>query len=81
MNIQEQVADIQARMDAAQRERLRAEGSRDAAKAAAEKAAADLDRDFGITTAEQAQAMLDTLRAELMEIVEQLRQALDEAGA
>ncbi len=81
MDITERIADVQQRLDNAQKERLRAEGSRDAAQAAAAQAADELKLNFGITTAAQAQDMLDQLRRELEQIVEQITKALDEAGA
>lgn len=80
MDIHERVADLQSRIEGAQRERLRAEGARDAAQHFAEKAAEELQRDFGITTAQSAQAALDALRAELEAITAEISAALDEAG-
>ncbi len=81
MDITERIADLQTRLEDAEKARLRAEGSRDAAQASAELAATELRQTFGIVSAEQAQDMLDQLRRELEEIIAQITKALDEAGA
>lgn len=80
MDIHERVTDLQSRIETAQRERLRAEGARDAAQHAAEQAADELKVAFGITTAASAQAVLDRLRQELTDTVLDIEKALDEAG-
>lgn len=80
MSLESTVADIQARVTAAHRDRVRAEAARDAALTAAEQARADLKRDFGVTTVQEAEDLVETLRAELAEIVTGINTALDQAG-
>lgn len=80
MSLEATVADIQARITAAQRERMRAEAARDAALAAAEQARTDLKRDFGVNTLAEAEDLLLTLRTELAEIVTGISTALDKVG-
>ncbi len=80
MTLAEQVADLQARVVAAQRERFRAEAARDQAKASAAEARAELERDFGISTVEQAGVQLYELKADLEDQIAQLTSALDRIG-
>lgn len=80
MTLMEQVADLQNRISAAQRERARAEGARDAAQAAAETARAELHRDFGVSTVEEANTLLTQLRADLEATTAEVAAALDKIG-
>lgn len=80
MSIEQQLAAITARITAAQRAQVRAEAERDAAQAAAAKAKEELQRDFGVGTAEEANDLLIIMRAELAEIVARLTTSLDAAG-
>lgn len=80
MSLEQSLADVQARITAAERARIKAEHERDSAQAAATQLRAELQRDFGVSTAVEAEAKLIILRAELADIVEQLRAALDSAG-
>lgn len=74
------VAALKTRLAAAQRARIRAEGERDAAKAAADAARDQLARDFGVHTVDEAKAMLARLEAELAAEVAAISAALDELG-
>jgi uncharacterized membrane-anchored protein len=71
---------LQQRIAAAHRDRIRAEGARDAAQAAAATARAQLRTDFGVNTAQQAQELLGQLNEELTEIAAQISAALDKIG-
>ncbi len=80
MTLAEQVADLQNRIAAAQRERMRAEAAHDAAKASAAQARDQLEREFAVRTAEQAQAKLAALTAELETIAAGIAAELEKAG-
>lgn len=80
MTIAEQVADLQNRIAAAQRERMRAEAAHDAAKASAAQARADLERDFGVRTAAEAQRRLADLTTELELIIAGISEELNKVG-
>lgn len=81
MTVPQEIADLQARITAAQREHSRAEGARDAAQAAVTHAEKELERDFGVTTVEAAQDLLAKLRAELDTITAALNTQLDQIGS
>lgn len=80
MTLAEDVAALQDRLRDAERQRVRAEGARDSAKSAYESARADLKREFGVETVEEASALLTRLREELAGIVADLSAKLDEIG-
>lgn len=80
MTLMEDVVALQARVNTAQKERNRAEGTRDAALAAADRARADLEHDFGVRTAAEAKTLLDQLTTELAHLADQVSTALDEIG-
>lgn len=75
-----QLTDLKTRLAAATRARVRAEAERDSAIAAAGTAAGQLREEFGITTVEEARAMLTRLESDLGTMLHELRQALDEIG-
>jgi hypothetical protein len=72
---------LRDRIAAAQRQRLRAEHTRDAATAAAHTAAQTLRDEFGVETAEQAKTCLAELRRSLADELATITAALDEIGA
>lgn len=74
------VTELKERIAAAQRARARAEHERDAAQARADSAREQLHRDFGVSTVDDARAMLDQLETELSTAVAQLRATLNEIG-
>lgn len=78
MTLGEQVADLQARIRAAQEQRMRAEMAAQAADAAAKGSRAELKELFGVTTTEDAQFMLEQLRVELDVTIAGLEKALNE---
>lgn len=80
MTLAEDVAALQARITAAQRERIRAEGARDAAEAAAKNAHAELARDFGVNNSAEAEALLNTLRDEVAAVAAEIAAKLDQIG-
>lgn len=80
MSLESEVADLQNRISAADRERIRAEAARDAAVDAAQRARDELKREFGVDTLAEANELLEGLRAELGLIVGKVTAALDKAG-
>jgi hypothetical protein len=80
MTLAEDVATLQERLRAAERERVRAEGARDSAKAAYDAAREELKKQFGVETVEEATALLVQFKSELGSIVEDLSVKLDEIG-
>lgn len=80
MTLAEDVAALQDKLRDAERQRVRAEGARDAAKSAYDTARADLKRDFGVETVEEASALLTHLREDLAGIVADLSVKLDQIG-
>jgi len=79
-SVDEQVADLKQKIADATRDRVRREGERDAAKRALERCFEILRDDFGVETKEMAQAALESLENDLEAEVDQIRQALEEAG-
>lgn len=75
------IAELRRRHSAAQQQRMRAEAELDAAKAAAERALADLTREFAVSTPAEARALLTDLEHRLTEEITTLSQALDAMGA
>lgn len=80
MSLHDDVAEVQARITAAQRDKARAEGTRDAAQAAADRARDELLHDFGVTTVEQAELLLSGLRDELVQMTAEISAKLDQIG-
>jgi hypothetical protein len=80
MTIAEDIAALQQRLRAAERERVRAEGARDAALASRANAQAELKKQFGVDTVEDASALHQQLKQELAGIVSDLSAKLDEIG-
>lgn len=80
MNLTGDVVALQTKLAAAQRDAARAEGVRDAAKAAAEAARAELLRDFEVDTVADAEKLLETYRQELAATVNKINAALDRTG-
>jgi hypothetical protein len=80
MTLAEDVVTLQARLAEAHRAKARAEGARDNAQAAADTARAELERDFGVATVEQAEAMLADLRDELAALTTAISAQLDKIG-
>lgn len=72
---------IKARIAAAQREQAKAQHQRDAAIATVRQSMAELSREFGVTTLEEAQDLLTTLEADLAARIQQLQAELDNATA
>lgn len=80
MTLAEDVAALQQRLTDAERHRVRAEGARDSAQASYEAARAELKKNFGVETVEDAAALLGKLREELAVIVADMSAKLDEIG-
>lgn len=81
MTLMDDVATLQARVADAHRAQARAAGALDNAKATLDAAREDLKRDFGVTTVEQATALLAELTAELQNLADQVAAQLDQTGA
>lgn len=75
-----QIAAIKTRLANAQRAKLRAEAEQAAAQTAADNARRQLADEFGVTSVDDAKAMLAGLESDLAAQLEQIRAALDEAG-
>lgn len=80
MTLMEEVSKLQQRLATAQRERNRAEGAYETAKAVAESARAELKQDFGVDTVEDANELLGDLKSQLQKIIADLNEALDRIG-
>lgn len=81
MTLGEQVADLQARIRAAQEQQVRAQMHAQAAEAAAEAARDNLREQFGVRSAQDAQELLGRARTELNELIVSLTEALDQVQA
>lgn len=79
-NVMEEVSRLQQRLAAAQREHNRAEGAYATAREIADRARAELMRDFGVDDLEQAGRLLDELKDQLAKIVTDLNTELDRIG-
>lgn len=75
-----QITAIKTRLATAQRAKLRAEAEREAAQTAADTARRQLAEEFGVTSVDDARAMLGGLETELASQLDTIRAALDEAG-
>lgn len=75
------VTALQARLTTARRDRDRARGAYETAKAMADTARADLQRKFGVDSVEQAEALAAQLRDQLDAEVARLSDLLDQIGA
>lgn len=80
MTLMEEVSKLQQRLADAQRERGRAEGAYETAKAIAATARDELERDFGVNTLQDAQDLKLKLQRELAEIVTAINTELDRIG-
>lgn len=80
MSLKDDIVALQARVTAAQRDRARAEGARDAAKAAADNAREELLRDFGVESVEDAEKTLFLLREQLTQLTAEISAKLDQIG-
>lgn len=76
-----EIHELQKRLERAQREHARAEGTRDAAQAALDNARRELKEEFGFDTVAEAEDLLETLAAELQTAISRLTGQLDEIGA
>jgi Tfp pilus assembly protein PilX len=75
------VTALQARLTAARRDRDRALGAYESAVQVADAARADLEREFGVSTIEEAESMVAHLQDTLDEQMEHLAAVLDQIGA
>ncbi len=81
MNLDNMITDLQTRIDAAQRERIRAEAIRESAEQTASAARTQLEREFDVKTTQEAAAKLKQMHDDLAHIAERITAILDEAGA
>lgn len=77
-NADQQVNELKTKIETAQRQRARAEADQDAARAAADKALAQLKAEFGVSTVDEAKAMMTELQSELNAYIARTRQSLQE---
>lgn len=80
MSTEDQIKNLKARMSAATASRARAQVEHDNALKERDAALAGL-KDFGVTTAPEASALLERLERELVEALENVEAALKEAEA
>lgn len=80
MSLTAEINTLQTRLANAERERSRAEGAFESARAAADNALAELKRDFQVDTTEDAEALLETMRTELAALIEKITAELDRIG-
>jgi hypothetical protein len=79
-HLMDDVARLQQRLADAERQRSRAEGAYTTAKAIADIARADLLRDFGVETVEEAEQLMQQLHREIAEVITELNADLDKIG-
>lgn len=75
-DLDEEVRSLKARIDQARSAQARAEHERSVAAAQAETAAAELREEFGVSTADEARALIERLEAELGAEVSRVRELL-----
>lgn len=80
MTLMEEVTALQDRLAEAQKARARAEGARESAEAALQKSLVELKQEFGVSTAEEGDELLDTLKHKLELLVADISARLDEIG-
>lgn len=80
MTLAEDVTALQQKLRDAERQRVRAEGARESASAAFTTARDELKAEFGVSTVEEASALLTQLKEELAGIVADISAKLDEIG-
>lgn len=80
MTLAEDVVALQTRLADAERQRARAEGARDSAKAAYTSARTELTQNFGVNTVDEATTLLEQLRSDLAVIVADMTTKLDQIG-
>lgn len=80
MNLIDDVARLQQRLADAERQRSRAEGAYATAKAIVEQARADLRRDFGVDTVEEAEELMRQMRQEITDLIVDINAELDRIG-
>lgn len=76
-SIDAEVSELKARVELATRQRLRAEADRDGARKAANTALKKLTDEFGVSSVDEAKALMIKMQAELSAHVSEARQALD----
>ncbi len=79
-DIAAQVRELQTRIEASQRARIKAEHERDAAVASVERVQQHLQQEFGVSTVENAQTVLTQLKDELGAALQHVRTSLDHIG-
>jgi uncharacterized protein (DUF3084 family) len=80
MTIMEDVAALKGRVEQAQRNKARAEGARDSAQTALDKARQELADDFGVRTMDDADRLLSELRDDLARMIAEISAKLDQIG-
>lgn len=75
-----QVRDIQTRIEASQRERIRAEQDRDKAKSVVEQARHTLEKEFGVTDPQSASQVLELLERDVKTELASVQEALAKIG-
>lgn len=81
MSVPDQLAELRQRRENAAAERARAEATRDSAKRQLEAARKELADEFGISTPEEAAAMVQTLESELAAEMQRVQDALAASGS
>ena len=78
--ISAKVRDIQLRVEAVQRERVRVEQERDKALSVASDVKNALERDFGVHSIEEANELLKSLESEVRAAVVEIEEVLSKLG-
>lgn len=74
------VNDLERRLTLAHRAKARADGAREAAEASAATIRAEMKRDFGVDTVEDAEKLLAQWQTRLDELTKHITDKLDEMG-
>ena len=79
-NLDAEIAGIKAEIDAAARNRARAEQARDLAEAHADTLRTQLKAEFGVDTLDEAETLAADLAGQLTDVINDLRRRIADAG-
>lgn len=77
-SIDQEVSDLKTRIEAAARQKIRAEHDQETARHAADSALERLRTEYGVSTVDEAKALMLSMQEELTSLISQTRQSLGE---
>lgn len=77
-SIDQEVSDLKTRIEAATRQKIRAEHDQETARQAADSALERLKAEYGVSTVDEAKALMLSMQEELTSLISQTRQSLGE---